>query len=195
MSHTYCREGQSEDDSSIRPASDSSKILAKASTWARGCAETSAPSLSYLAGHGRSTHEIVTRLPEEPARKSHTGRSNFHEPTSFRFGSLMNEPLVRGPSPKVSVVIPVYNGGPFLRESLDSILAQTYSDFETIVVDDGSTDDTPQILASYGPRIRAFRKPNGGRASAINLGSDEPAASGSLGFPPTTCGNRRTLRG
>lgn len=86
------------------------------------------------------------------------------------FGSLMNEPLVRGPSPKVSVVIPVYNGGPFLRESLDSILAQTYSDFETIVVDDGSTDDTPQILASYGPWIRAFRKPNGGGASAINLG-------------------------
>src|SRR5438094_950378 len=76
MSHTYCREGPSEDDSSMRPAADSSK----------------------------------------------------------------------------------------------KILAQTYSDFETIVVDDGSTDDTPQILASYGPGIRAFRKPNGGGASAINLG-------------------------
>src|SRR2546425_12601677 len=103
MSHTHCSEGQSEADSSIRPASDSSKkILAKASTWARGCAETSAPSLSHLAGHGRTTHEIVTRLPEEPARKSHTGRSNSMNRPHSGFGSLMNEPLVRGPSPKVS---------------------------------------------------------------------------------------------
>lgn len=70
----------------------------------------------------------------------------------------------------VSVVMPVYNGSRFLRESLDSILAQTYARFEVIVVDDGSTDDTPEILASYGPRIRAFHKPNGGGASAINLG-------------------------
>jgi glycosyltransferase involved in cell wall biosynthesis len=70
----------------------------------------------------------------------------------------------------VSVVMPVYNGSRFLRESLDSILAQTYKRLEVIVVDDGSTDDTPEILASYGPRIRVFHKPNGGGASAINLG-------------------------
>src|SRR5947209_20251269 len=80
----------------------------------------------------------------------------------------MNELPIRRPTPTVSVVMPVYNGDPFLRQSLDSILAQSYPDFEVIVVDDGSTDDTPQILASYGSRIRTYRKPNGGGASAIN---------------------------
>src|SRR5256885_13277506 len=82
----------------------------------------------------------------------------------------MNELPIRRTTPTVSVVMPVYNGGPFLRQSLDSILAQSYPDFEVIVVDDGSTDDTPQILASYGSRIRTYRKPNGGGASAINYG-------------------------
>jgi len=82
----------------------------------------------------------------------------------------MNELPIRRPTPTVSVVMPVYNGGPFLRQSLDSILAQTYPDFEVIVVDDGSTDETPQILASYGSRIRTYHKPNGGGASAINYG-------------------------
>lgn len=73
-------------------------------------------------------------------------------------------------SPRVSVVIPVYNGMAYLRETLESVFAQTCPDFELIVVDDGSTDDTPRIIASYGSRIRSFRQPNGGGASAINLG-------------------------
>ncbi|TLZ83336.1 MAG: glycosyltransferase, partial [Methanobacteriota archaeon] len=49
----------------------------------------------------------------------------------------MNELPIRRPTPTVSVVMPVYNGDLFLRQSLDSILAQTYPDFEVIVVDDG----------------------------------------------------------
>jgi hypothetical protein len=56
---------------------------------------------------------------------------------------------------RVSVVLPVYNGADYIRESMDSVLAQTHADFELIVVDDGSTDDTPEILASYtsDPRV------------------------------------------
>ena len=74
------------------------------------------------------------------------------------------------PPPAVTVVIPVYNGTNYLREAIDSVLAQTYGDYELIVVDDGSTDDTWALIQSLGERVRGFRKPNGGVASALNLG-------------------------
>jgi glycosyltransferase involved in cell wall biosynthesis len=70
----------------------------------------------------------------------------------------------------VSVVIPTFNRADLLGECIDSALAQDYPHFEVIVVDDGSTDDTPQLCASYGSRIRYYRKPNGGAASALNYG-------------------------
>jgi glycosyltransferase involved in cell wall biosynthesis len=60
--------------------------------------------------------------------------------------------------PLVSVIVPVFNGARYLPESLDSILAQTYPNLEVIVVDDASTDSTPEILASYGDRIRVHRQ-------------------------------------
>jgi len=49
------------------------------------------------------------------------------------------------PAPKVSVVMPAYNAGRFVREALDSVLAQTFCDFELLVIDDGSADDTASI--------------------------------------------------
>jgi glycosyltransferase involved in cell wall biosynthesis len=60
--------------------------------------------------------------------------------------------------PLVSLIVPVFNGGPYVRESLESILGQTYPSLEVIVVDDASTDSTPEILASYGNRIRVHRQ-------------------------------------
>lgn len=78
-------------------------------------------------------------------------------------------------TPKVSIVIPVYNGSNYLREAIDSALAQTYKNVEVIVVNDGSTDDgaTERIALSYGDRIRYFHKENGKVASALNLGIRE----------------------
>jgi len=73
-------------------------------------------------------------------------------------------------SPLVSIVIPTYNRFGLLRECIESALAQKYANFEVIVVDDGSTDETPQLCQSFGSRIRYFRKPNGGAASALNYG-------------------------
>lgn len=70
----------------------------------------------------------------------------------------------------ISVVIPTYNYGRFIREAIDSALSQTYPPLEVIVVDDGSTDDTPQVLASYGDRIRAIRQENQGVGAARNAG-------------------------
>ena len=72
----------------------------------------------------------------------------------------------------VSIVIPVYNGSNYLKDAIDSALAQTYKNIEVIVVNDGSTDDgkTETLALSYGDRIRYYAKENGGVSSAINFG-------------------------
>ena len=64
------------------------------------------------------------------------------------------------PNPKVSIVIPVYNGANYLREAIDSALAQTYPHLEVIVVNDGSNDGgkTREVALSFGDRIRYFEK-------------------------------------
>jgi glycosyltransferase involved in cell wall biosynthesis len=74
--------------------------------------------------------------------------------------------------PQVSIVIPVYNGANYLREAIDSALAQTWPRIEVVVVNDGSRDDgqTERIARSYGSRIRYVAKTNGGVASALNAG-------------------------
>ncbi len=73
-------------------------------------------------------------------------------------------------SPAVSVVLPVYNGENYLRLAIDSVLSQTLQDFELIVVDDGSTDATPDIARGYGDCIRYVRQENTGVAGAFNHG-------------------------
>lgn len=74
--------------------------------------------------------------------------------------------------PMVSIVIPVYNGSNFLRQAIESALAQTYNNCEIIVVNDGSTDNTEQICLNYANHIRYFYKENGGVATALNLAID-----------------------
>ncbi|MEE1224486.1 MAG: glycosyltransferase [Clostridia bacterium] len=74
--------------------------------------------------------------------------------------------------PLVSIIIPVYNGSNYLREAINSALAQTYKNIEIIVVNDGSNDngETERVALSYGERIRYFYKDNGGSSSALNYG-------------------------
>lgn len=74
-------------------------------------------------------------------------------------------------SPLVSVVVPVYNMESFLPETLDSILASVYPNFEVVVVDDGSKDASYRIACSYAEkdkRVRAYTQPNGGACAARN---------------------------
>jgi glycosyltransferase involved in cell wall biosynthesis len=73
-------------------------------------------------------------------------------------------------TPRVSVLIPTYNRAALLREALDSVFAQTFQDFEIIVVDDGSTDDTREVVGSYGPDVQYLFIDHGGPARARNAG-------------------------
>jgi glycosyltransferase involved in cell wall biosynthesis len=73
-------------------------------------------------------------------------------------------------SPLVSVVIPTYNQAAFLRDCIDSVLGQSYPAIELVVVDDGSTDGTRDVLASYRERIVTFSQENHGAAHALNAG-------------------------
>ncbi len=75
--------------------------------------------------------------------------------------------------PAVTVIMPVFNGARFLSEAIDSVLAQTWKDWELVIIDDGSTDSTPSIIAGYtDSRIRSYRQINGGEAVARNKGLD-----------------------
>lgn len=71
---------------------------------------------------------------------------------------------------RVSCVVPVFNGDRFLAETLDSIIAQSQPPFEIIVVDDGSIDDTPDVVARYRERVRYQRQENAGPGAARNAG-------------------------
>ena len=76
--------------------------------------------------------------------------------------------------PTVSVVMRVFNAERFLREAAESVLAQTYADFELLAIDDGSTDASVEILRSYGdPRVRIITQANGGKIAAAARGLAE----------------------
>ena len=69
----------------------------------------------------------------------------------------------------IAVIIPTYNSMRFLRETLDSVLAQTHPPTEILVNDDGSTDGTPDFAASYSPLVRVFRRANQRQAASRNF--------------------------
>lgn len=87
----------------------------------------------------------------------------------------MNSMNIVTNQPTISVIVPVYNVEKYLRRCLDSIMAQTYTNFELILVDDGSKDKSGDICEDYAkkdPRITVFHKENGGVSSARNIGLD-----------------------
>lgn len=73
-------------------------------------------------------------------------------------------------TPQVSVIIPTYNRAALIPKAIDSVLQQTFTDFEIIVVDDGSTDDTAAVVKAYGDRVRYVLTTNGGTGHARNVG-------------------------
>jgi glycosyltransferase involved in cell wall biosynthesis len=89
----------------------------------------------------------------------------------------MLKPDALGNTPTISVVIPAYNQAMYVRQAIQSVLDQTNPDFELVVVDDGSTDETPEIIARIqDPRIRVIRQRNAGLSAARNTGLRESSA-------------------
>lgn len=78
---------------------------------------------------------------------------------------------------RVSVIIPTYNRGAVLEQAIKSVLNQTYQNYEIIVVDDGSTDNTHRILEKYGNKIRYYSKLHGGVSSSRNFGLEKSEGS------------------
>ncbi len=81
--------------------------------------------------------------------------------------------------PKISVILPVYNGEKYLAEAIDSVVAQTFSDWELVIVNDGSTDDSQRVIDRYAKthsRLRTFYQDNSGQSSARNFGVQQSTA-------------------
>ncbi|MBR0866087.1 glycosyltransferase involved in cell wall biosynthesis [Bradyrhizobium diazoefficiens] len=121
--------------------------------------------------------DIPPGILEAGARRlyKHYGFAMATDPRFAPAGKALSDKAALYFQPKVSIVIPVYNGADFLREAIDSAIRQTYPNIEIVVVNDGSNDDgaTEAIALSYGKRIHYVRKPNGGVASALNRGIRE----------------------
>lgn len=90
-------------------------------------------------------------------------------------------------SPAISVIVPIYNMEKLMRKCLDSILAQTFQDYECLLIDDGSKDGSPAICDEYAtkdPRFKAFHKPNGGLSDARNYGIERAQGVYTIFFDP-----------
>ena len=97
---------------------------------------------------------------------------------------------VESDRPAIAVIVPVWNGEETIAGTVKALLCQTWSAAEIIIVDDGSTDQTLQVLAGFGERIRIVSRTNGGPAAARNTGI-EVARSGLIAFTDSDCAPQR----
>ena len=107
----------------------------------------------------QNNEENLIKMIKKEERKK---KNNVEEKMSNMYTDETNK------RPKVSIIIPVYNGEKFVSIAIDSALRQTYENIEVIVVNDGSTDETEKICKSYGDKIKYIKKENGGVSTALN---------------------------
>lgn len=106
---------------------------------------------------------------------NHPFSSLIHPNAGFFAGGIPHLSIAYHTMATVSVIIPAFNAADYLRQSLESVASQSFADIEVIVIDDGSTDDTPRIAEEFSrrdPRFTLISRPNGGIASARNAGID-----------------------
>src|SRR6516225_2096630 len=110
----------------------------------------------------------------DPERHLTDDRGGQAQDSSCYNAAMVTYPLSARRSavhPLVSILVPAYNAAGYLREALDSLLAQTYENIEIILLDDASTDATPQVAAEYADRIQYIRQPrNLGIYENVNAG-------------------------
>jgi glycosyltransferase involved in cell wall biosynthesis/2-polyprenyl-3-methyl-5-hydroxy-6-metoxy-1,4-benzoquinol methylase len=122
---------------------------------------------------GRLVERLATRFLPPPMTWAAYRFDTYKRARRTRYTAALDGFRTPAVSDLVSVVLPVYNGQAYIAEALDSVLAQTYSDLEVIVVDDGSADDTPHILDAYARRdrrITIIRQENQGLPRALSAG-------------------------
>lgn len=137
--------------------------------------------LSQLPYAGRQTHDFLDRLAAAlPKFNLELGRdleaipgalSRFLHVGPQNVAATLPRPIAREEkSPVISVIIPTYNAAKFIRDAIQCVLDQDYPSVEIIVIDDGSTDNTEEIIQSIDADIRYYKQDNNGAASARNRG-------------------------
>ena len=99
------------------------------------------------------------------------GNENFSGGQSALRQEIILSGKTASDTPEFSVVIPSFNRGPLLREAVESVLSQGAADAEVIVIDDGSTDDTQEMLRSFGNAVRIVQQENQGPERSRNTGA------------------------
>lgn len=112
--------------------------------------------------------KIIKMLQYDKYKELTDSIYNYENEVESRKKTLKNNNFY----PKVSIVIPVYNGENYVEEAINSALSQTYKNIEILVVDDGSKDNTEEICKKYKEQIKYIKKENGGVASALNVAID-----------------------
>ncbi len=135
--------------------------------------------MSQLPGVGSHTHEYISEflislpcfklvLGSDPDKLIKLLKEFISEPEKYTQQHTIAQKETE--KPLVSVVIPVYNGEKFINEAIDNVLSQNYPALEIIIVDDGSTDNTAQLIKNLTVDVRYFYQPNDGPSSARNRG-------------------------
>lgn len=115
----------------------------------------------------KKLENVLLNVRIHETNDSHKEEVQYGELLKVLKGSLMRK---REKAPLISVIIPVYNGEAFLKNAVESVLMQTYSNIEVIIIDDGSTDNTKKIVKRFKDSVTYLYQENGGIGSARNLG-------------------------